>query len=274
MTKTLPGSVGPAHQPFRRPGAGRGFGERPGSAVSFRESRHCQYPPVAAARPGQVQMGATSAATVSSLAVRGARILFVTRTGGIWACWTLRLVRPAVVPVLSGGGSGPAFPVWGSLQGDDMVANHTRLTRISGHSGSWSVTPVLERHGNSPATAPTGTAGSCPAAREAAAAEQRPGAPPGRRACSATGSGPRPGAAPRRCAGAGRLLRPRDPATSNGRARRVRRQPASGGGDCLGGGPPSPEPVRPPPTGPSAAEGTGAVPSGHAQDGTTPSGPR
>ena len=38
MTKTLPGSAGPAHQPFRRPGVGRAFGGRPGSAVSFRES--------------------------------------------------------------------------------------------------------------------------------------------------------------------------------------------------------------------------------------------
>jgi hypothetical protein len=31
MTNTVPGSVGPAHHPFRRPGAGRAFGERPGS---------------------------------------------------------------------------------------------------------------------------------------------------------------------------------------------------------------------------------------------------
>jgi hypothetical protein len=30
MTKTLPGSVGPARQVFRRPGAGRAVGERPG----------------------------------------------------------------------------------------------------------------------------------------------------------------------------------------------------------------------------------------------------
>lgn len=36
MTNTLPGSAGPAHQPFRRPGVGRAFGERPGAAVSFR----------------------------------------------------------------------------------------------------------------------------------------------------------------------------------------------------------------------------------------------
>ncbi|MCX4641528.1 Imm21 family immunity protein [Streptomyces sp. NBC_01446] len=35
MTKTLPASVGPAHQAFRRPGVGRAFSERPGSAVSF-----------------------------------------------------------------------------------------------------------------------------------------------------------------------------------------------------------------------------------------------
>lgn len=59
MTKTLPGSVGPAHQPFRRPGVGRAFGERPGPAVSFRESQHRQHPPEVAARPGQVQMGVT-----------------------------------------------------------------------------------------------------------------------------------------------------------------------------------------------------------------------
>ena len=38
MTKTLPGSVGPAHQVFRRPGVGRAFGERPGSAVSFQSA--------------------------------------------------------------------------------------------------------------------------------------------------------------------------------------------------------------------------------------------
>lgn len=30
MTKRLPGSVGPSHQPFRSPGVGRAFGERPG----------------------------------------------------------------------------------------------------------------------------------------------------------------------------------------------------------------------------------------------------
>ncbi|MET8213167.1 Imm21 family immunity protein [Streptomyces sp. NPDC005373] len=35
MTKTLPASVGPAHQAFRRPGVGRAFSERPGSVVSF-----------------------------------------------------------------------------------------------------------------------------------------------------------------------------------------------------------------------------------------------
>ncbi|WSQ14902.1 transposase [Streptomyces sp. NBC_01231] len=38
MTKTLPGSVGPAHQVFRRPGVGRAFGERPGSAVPFQSA--------------------------------------------------------------------------------------------------------------------------------------------------------------------------------------------------------------------------------------------
>ncbi|MFJ3713852.1 NUDIX domain-containing protein [Streptomyces sp. NPDC090053] len=48
MTNTLPGSVGPAHQPFRRPGVGRAFGERPGPAVSFRESQHRQHPPAPA----------------------------------------------------------------------------------------------------------------------------------------------------------------------------------------------------------------------------------
>ncbi|MEV6701588.1 Imm21 family immunity protein [Streptomyces sp. NPDC051453] len=30
MTKTIPGSVGPSYQAFRRPGAGRAFSERPG----------------------------------------------------------------------------------------------------------------------------------------------------------------------------------------------------------------------------------------------------
>ena len=57
MTKTLPASVGPAHQPFRRPGVGRAFGERPGPAASFRESQHRQHPPEVAAHPGQAQMG-------------------------------------------------------------------------------------------------------------------------------------------------------------------------------------------------------------------------
>ncbi|MGW7578871.1 nucleotide sugar dehydrogenase [Streptomyces sp. NPDC054765] len=33
MTKTLPGSAGPAHQPFRRPGVGRAFGGRPGQSL-------------------------------------------------------------------------------------------------------------------------------------------------------------------------------------------------------------------------------------------------
>lgn len=35
MTKTIPGSVGPSYQAFRRPGAGRAFSERPRSAVPF-----------------------------------------------------------------------------------------------------------------------------------------------------------------------------------------------------------------------------------------------
>ena len=36
MTKTLPGSVGPAHQLFRRPGVSRAFGERPGARLRHR----------------------------------------------------------------------------------------------------------------------------------------------------------------------------------------------------------------------------------------------
>lgn len=42
MPTTLPGSVRPAHQDFRRLGFGRGFGERPGSAVT--ESEECAPP--------------------------------------------------------------------------------------------------------------------------------------------------------------------------------------------------------------------------------------
>ena len=49
MTKTIPGSVGPAHQPFRRLGVGRAFGKHPGPAVSFRESQHRRHPPEGAA---------------------------------------------------------------------------------------------------------------------------------------------------------------------------------------------------------------------------------
>ncbi|WP_328540619.1 hypothetical protein [Streptomyces sp. NBC_00344] len=51
MTKTIPGSVGPAHQLFRRPRVGRTFGEHPGPAVSYQQSQRRQHPPVITARP-------------------------------------------------------------------------------------------------------------------------------------------------------------------------------------------------------------------------------
>lgn len=52
MTKTLPGSVGPAHQPIRRPGLVRIFGEGPGQPFPSGNLGTCRHLPTVAAREG------------------------------------------------------------------------------------------------------------------------------------------------------------------------------------------------------------------------------